>query len=146
MSRPPTPLEKVILVDDSAIDNKLHKRVIERTGLVGDVLTFPMAEDALDYLRTDNDRPPDLILLDINMPRMDGFEMLDVATEELGGRFAESVVVMLSTSMDAADQQKARGYEVIRDYFVKPLTRERFEELVATLVPSVELAVEHSSR
>lgn len=127
--------ETVILVDDSMIDNRLHKRVILRTGLVREVLCFSMAEDALAYLR-DTGVPVDLILLDINMPRMNGFEMLDAALQEHGDAFDPSVVVMLTTSLDQRDRDRAAGYSVIKDYFHKPLTKESFVNLFERISPA----------
>ena len=124
------PLETVILIDDSKIDNRLHQRVIERSGLARNVLCFAMPDEALKYLHQPGAVPADLILLDINMPCMDGFELLDAAMSDLGEAFVKSVVVMLTTSMDPADQDRATRYGMIRDYFIKPLTRERFAELV----------------
>lgn len=126
-------LETVVLVDDSKLDNRLHKRVIERTGLVTNVLTFMMPDEALEYMRSPGALPADLILLDINMPRMDGFEMLDAAIEEFGTAFTPSVVVMLTTSMDPKDQSRAQEFHVIKDYFIKPLTEEKFINLIDAL-------------
>ncbi|TMM55636.1 response regulator [Sulfitobacter sabulilitoris] len=122
-----------MLVDDSTLDNKLHARVINRTGLAKTVLTFSMAEDALAYLREPGAIPVDLILLDINMPRMDGFEMLEATVREFGDAFDPSVVVMLTTSLDPRDQERARSFSAIKDYFQKPLTTDRFTELVEAL-------------
>ena len=129
----PKPPETVLLIDDSAFDNKLHKRVIERTGLVQNVLTFTMADDALAYMRREGSIPVDLILLDINMPRMDGFELMDAAIEEFGEAFMPSVVVMLTTSMDPGDQDRAGTYSVVQDYFLKPLTSDKFQQLYRSL-------------
>lgn len=129
----PKPLDVVVLIDDNSFDNKMHRRVIERSDLVKSILTFSMAEDAIAHFRQPGALPPDLILLDINMPRMDGFEMLDASLEEFGEHFTPSVVIMLTTSMDTADRRKAESYHVVKDYFQKPLTRGRFEGLVETL-------------
>ena len=129
----PKPPETVLLIDDSAFDNKLHKRVIERTGLVRNVLTFTMADDALAYMRKEGAIPVDLILLDINMPRMDGFELMDAAIDEFGEAFMPSVVVMLTTSMDPGDQNRAANYSVVQDYFLKPLTSDKFKKLYELL-------------
>jgi CheY-like chemotaxis protein len=128
-----TPLNCVVLIDDNALDNKLHRRVIEKTGLAKTVLEFPMAEDAIAYFRTPGAIPADLVLLDINMPKMNGFELLKAVTEEFGEAFEPSVVIMLTTSLDARDQDRANQFSVVKDYLSKPLRRETFTDLVARL-------------
>jgi CheY-like chemotaxis protein len=128
-----TPLNCVVLIDDNALDNKLHRRVIEKSGLAKTVLEFPMAEDAIAYFRTPGAIPADLVLLDINMPRMNGFELLEAVTEEFGEAFEPSVVIMLTTSLDSRDQDRANQFTVVKDYLSKPLRQEAFAELVARL-------------
>ena len=133
---PQKPPETIVLIDDSSLDNKLHKRVIDRTGLARNVLCFPMAEDALDFFRQPGAIPADLILLDINMPRMSGFEMLDAALDEFGNSFDPSVVVMLTTSLNPDDKARAETYEVIKDYLQKPLTEEKFKSVLHVVAQS----------
>ena len=109
------------------MDQKLYRRIIERSGLVEDLQQFTLAEDALEYLRR-MDRPKiDAILLDIRMPRMDGFEFLDAATAEFGQTFTRIAVIMLTTSASEADKQRASEYGFVRDYITKPLLIEHLE-------------------
>ncbi|MEM0922873.1 MAG: response regulator [Pseudomonadota bacterium] len=126
---PSKPPETVLLVDDNAIDNRLHKRVIDRTGLVRTVLTFSGPAEAMSYMREPDAIPVDLMLLDINMPKMNGFEMLEAAIAEFGTVFDPSVVVMLTTSMDPCDRERAKQFAMIRDYVMKPLSTEMFSGL-----------------
>lgn len=124
------PLDLVVLIDDDSFDNKYHTRVINKSGLARNIRTFNMAEDALNWFRTAGPDAANLVLLDINMPRMDGFELLEAARAEFGELFENFVVVMLTTSLDKADQARAEKFPVVLDYVQKALTRESFENLV----------------
>lgn len=123
----------LVLVDDNQIDHMIYRRIAERSKLVRDIRSFYYAEEALDFLRQPDRPEVDVVLLDINMPRMNGFDFLQSATEELGESFAKLVVVMLTTSLDAADQTRAAGYQAVKGYFNKPLTVEHIQELVELL-------------
>jgi CheY-like chemotaxis protein len=71
---------------------------------------------------------PSLVLLDINMPKIDGFEFLEIVTADLAGRMCP-VIVMLTTSLDPRDEERARRHEVVRDFHNKPLTEDLLEHL-----------------
>ena len=129
---PPPKIGTIMVVDDNQIDQMMYKRIIDRSGLVGHTLSFPLAEDALEYLKSDALPQPDLILLDINMPRMDGFEFLEAATAQLGPNFC-TVVVMLTTSLDPRDEQRAKQIAAVKRFLNKPLTEALLED-IATLV------------
>lgn len=129
----PAPLKNVLLIDDERIDQMMYRRVMDRSGLVGNVISFQYADEALDYLkRTDRERI-DVIFLDINMPRMNGFEFLQRATEDLGAGFATAVVIMLTTSLDPIDVSRAKAHAVVKAFINKPLTVEHVH-YVANLV------------
>lgn len=122
-------ISNLMLIDDNDLDQKMCARLIQRSGLVGEVHGFLMAEDALDFLAEDAAPRIDAILLDINMPRMDGFEFLDAAATRLGDRFQEIPVFMLSTSEACTDKAQARDYDMVRGYFGKPLDSSRLARL-----------------
>ena len=127
------PLRTIMLIDDSEIDHMICQRKAARSGLVGDVIAFYYAEEALAYLRRD-DRPEiDAIFLDINMPKMSGFEFLERATAEFGDAFTRAVVVMLTTSLAPRDMERARSYDAVKAFFNKPLTEEVLAEVVRIL-------------
>lgn len=111
-------------IDDEVIDLKLNERVLARSGEYGEVLNFSMAEDALEHLRANRGKRIDVIFLDINMPRMSGFDFLEAAVKELGRSFAKCVVVMLTTSLHQRDKDRAESIGAIRDYLAKPITVE----------------------
>ena len=124
---------RAMCIDDEAVDLMLNLRILSRCEDFGEILTFPDAEQALDFLRGHQGATIDVIFLDVNMPRMTGFEFLEAATAELGPRFARGVVIMLTTSLRDADKARAARFDVIRDYLPKPLSPEK-ARAVANLV------------
>ncbi|MDJ0638857.1 MAG: response regulator [Paracoccaceae bacterium] len=121
-------IDTLMIIDDSEIDLMLAARVAERSGQVATILRFQYAEKALDHIRSGVSPQPSLILLDINMPRMDGFEFLEALEGHLGPTFA-SVVVMLTTSMNPDDEERAESHPYVRDFRNKPLSEEMILEL-----------------
>lgn len=126
------PIRKLMLIDDNEADTFLYRLVIEESGLVADLDVFNMAEDALASLRGSAWASVDAILLDIRMPRMSGFEFLETALAEFGADFAKVIVIMLTTSLDPHDRERAEKLNV-KHYFEKPLTRAHLDIITATL-------------
>ncbi|WP_127109101.1 response regulator [Pararhodobacter zhoushanensis] len=126
-------IKLALLVDDEEIDQRQYKRVLSRSGLIGEIISFTYADDALAFLKTNPDREVDVIFLDINMPRMNGFEFIEAAVSEIGGRFVKGVVVMLTTSLNPADRERAETFGVVKDFINKPLTIEHVQR-VAKLI------------
>lgn len=127
------PIQRLLLVDDNNADIVLCRIAIERSGLVQELETFAYAEDALDRLRQNTDDKVDAILLDINMPRMNGFEFLETAMAEFGDRFAGVTVAILTTSLAPMDVQTAGRFDNVKHYFDKPLTLEQLRRLSTTV-------------
>ena len=122
------PIQTLMLIDDSEIDQMIYLRIAKKSGLVGDMVQFLDATEALRYLEQGDQSKPDLILLDINMPGMDGFEFLREATKLLGASLCP-IVVMLTTSLNPEDEVRARAFDVVKDFLNKPLTAEQLASL-----------------
>ncbi len=123
----------LIAIDDSEFDQMSNARLVQRTELVDEYRYFLDAREALHYLRTDERPKIDAILLDINMPVMNGFEFLDEAIHEFGESFANIVVLMLTTSLSQRDKERALQYKVVRKFCNKPLSQALLEELAGHL-------------
>ena len=125
----PRPLQ-ILLVDDDQDDNFVHCRIIARSGLSAQVTECASVDEAIAYLRC-APVPPDIILLDVNMPRKSGWEFL----EEFGTLAPEATqgtsIFMLTSSSHAADRSRANRFAVVRDYLLKPLTKEALERVQA---------------
>lgn len=133
-------LDKIFCVDDDAITLMLCKKVIERVGFAKEIITAQNGEEALAYFQDLAKEPalnpdyPKLILLDLNMPIMNGWEFLD-AYQESGYQniFKEAKFIVLSSTIDPQDVDKAKKYSAVLDFLSKPITKEMLEELKSRL-------------
>ncbi|MBD0257795.1 MAG: response regulator [Cytophagales bacterium] len=120
---------KILLVDDDKVCQYLYAELLQEMQLAEQLVLLPNGQLALDYL-TQHCGPagtcPDLILLDLKMPVMDGLELLDQLTRAGRADLVRTAVVLLTTSEHAWDQLRARQLRV-KDYLVKPLTEEKIE-------------------
>ncbi|MEK8052337.1 response regulator [Ideonella sp. DXS22W] len=125
-------LNTVMVVDDSDMDLLFARIMLERAALAERLLCFDTARTALAFLDTPEGAAVDLILLDIHMPGMNGFEFLQQheAASAAAGRPAVPVV-MLTSSPDPADRARAAQYRCVRDYLVKPLSLDAAHDIAA---------------
>ena len=125
----------IVLIDDNHHDNFYHQFIIEDADCAEKIIAFNRAEEALTYLElalVGGLIPPELIFLDINMPMMNGFEFMD-EYQQLNLTFKNKIrIVMLSTSLNPADQKRASSYKDISAYYSKPLTVAILDELINT--------------
>jgi CheY-like chemotaxis protein len=129
-------LKTVLLVDDDNMLNQLHKLILLEQNFAEMIIAKSNGQEALDFLKdlclsaesADYSACPDMVLLDINMPLMNGWEMLS-ALKELGlGQFIRERVVMLSSSRHMRDLETAKSFGV-KGFLVKPLNELRITEL-----------------
>ena len=121
-----------MLVDDDKNDNFFHERAIKKSNLSTIVIAKNSGMKALEYLKSmkDNkDLQPDLIFLDINMPGMNSWDFLKEYTrldKELLNRI---IVIMLTTSDNPDDKARAKTWKNVSDYIIKPLTKEKMDDI-----------------
>ncbi|WBL21194.1 response regulator [Zunongwangia sp. HRR-M8] len=115
---------EVILVDDDDIVLMMQKKMVLRCGIASKPLAFKSAKEALEYLnhpKTIKDfEKRYLILLDINMPEMNGWEFLDELKKHR--LYGNMNVIMVTSSIDQKDRLKAKNYQRVIDYIEKPVT------------------------
>lgn len=133
-------LNCVMLIDDDDNDNFYHKRVINKTGKVNEIVVAETGVEALSYLKKGSkhlESNPDLIFLDINMPGMNGWEFLEEYEKLSVEQKGKIVVVMLSTSHAPEDWEKAMSIKSTKEFLNKPLTIDKFNELLEKYFPKV---------
>jgi len=113
----------ILLVEDDKIDHYINQVIIERLGLAQNIIRCENGIQALDIVRKIY---PDLILLDISMPVMDGLEFLQALRDE---QLEDTPVVILSCSNNARDIEQIAQYNV-KYYLVKPLTEEKLAKMI----------------
>lgn len=126
-------LNCILLIDDDEATNFLHTLIIEELQCTEKVIAVDKAEKALEYLQAENEEGylrPDLILLDINMPAMDGWDFLDEYKKLDETQRAKIIIVMLTTSLNPDHEEKAKTYEEINGFRHKPLSIPMLKELL----------------
>ncbi|MCH9685371.1 MAG: response regulator [Deltaproteobacteria bacterium] len=137
-------LAAVLMIDDHEPDVVYTRIMLQRCGRFGRLEHLESAEEALalfegyELARIEHPWfPPLVILLDINMPRMNGFEFLErferiaITLRERGEE--PSVVVMLSSSGARVERERAAAFESVKDFVVKPITVDKAIRLADSL-------------
>jgi len=127
----------ILVVDDNASDRLLAKFAIEDSGLTEKIYFSNDGKEALDFIEDyDNNKaagqqeyPPTLILLDINMPGMNGFEFLDSYNKyNEDERYNSVVILMLTSSHSEDDKAKASQYKSVKGFLTKPVDEDNLRE------------------
>ena len=114
------------IIDDDPIFVYGVKKVMDIINFCDNIMVFRNGQEALDNLKaiiTSDDALPDVIILDLNMPVLDGWQFLDQFIKIPCKK--KIVLYIASSSVDPADTLRAKSYEIVSDYIVKPISIEK---------------------
>jgi two-component system, chemotaxis family, chemotaxis protein CheY len=123
----------IALIDDDKIFQFTAYKILQSTNITPNILQFENAPAALQFLKDKSPEAsalPDYIFLDINMPQTDGWMFLEDYEKFKDGLAKPITIYVVSSSIDPSDMKKARLNNNVKDYVVKPLTREKFIALL----------------
>ncbi|MCM4157092.1 response regulator [Gramella sp. AN32] len=118
---------RTLIIDDDHLTMMLQKRLVIKCELDIDPFTFSNPLNALEFLQSENSEDSFLILLDINMPILTGWEFLEKL--KLIPHNDKYHVVMATASMDRKDKRKAANDNLVIDFVEKPLSARHCEKL-----------------
>jgi len=107
----------------------VNERLIRSAGIASNVIAFENPVEAMAYLESDDRAPVDVMMVDINMPEMSGFEVLDRHRALPDEKKARKVIMLLTSSLNPDDIERAGNYPEIV-YTNKPLAVETFFDLL----------------
>jgi len=128
--------KSILLVDDDRGTNFLHEHYLKEWEVTEKIYVAMNGKEAIDFLKDTPSFGADklsLILLDINMPVMDGFEFLE-AYEQLPVELQASIiVVMLTSSLHKKDMKRAQANKSLKGFIHKPLSKEEMKKIISQI-------------
>jgi CheY-like chemotaxis protein len=123
-------LKPILLVEDDDVDAMTVKRALEELKVCNNLVHVTNGEEALEYLNSNGNKAPCVVLLDLNMPKMNGIEFLKIAKadEEL----KKIPIVVLTTSK--SEQDKVESFDLsVAGYVIKPTDYAKFVDAMKTV-------------
>jgi len=122
---------KILIIDDNEIDRFVHKKLLALHKISDEIVECNSGKAALKYLNeVEPNSIPNVILLDVMMPEMDGFDFL-VHYERLHKKFDKKpIVFMLSSTEDEDDIRRVRQNELVQHLLKKPFSPAAFQRAI----------------
>ena len=136
--------KSLLLVDDDHIQHKITELIIKRLNLSVKYTSYMHAQEVLSFLIKHHKNYsvlPDLILLDLDMPEISGWDFLDIF-EIFKQYFAKKIsIVILTSSVDLRDRERISMYESVKGFYSKPFTQEAMEDILDSSYISIKRKV-----
>ncbi|UZR98692.1 response regulator [Chondrinema litorale] len=122
-----------LVIDDSEIDVLIVNRMIEKSYPNLNAIALTDGSKGISYLRKmaeGSKEKPRFVLLDLQMPLMDGFEFLEIYEKEFFQKYPDIKIIILTSSIHLIDKKKAEKYRSVSAYMVKPFSLEEFKYFI----------------
>lgn len=126
----------IAVIDDDDIYVYMTKRIIEKTQIFKKVLVFKNGLEGLNFIEkhyNDYNDLPELILLDLSMPIMNGWQFLDGFIKLYPNNDSRIKIYLSTSSISPSDMERAKKISVVSNYLVKPISKELFVEMIQDL-------------
>lgn len=131
-----TALKQLTLVDDDDVFVFLTTRLLDKYKLVDLIKIFDNGYDALVFIKENLgniEALPDIILLDLSMPIMDGWQFLDEYVK-INSKIGKKITIFIcSSSISPDDVSRAKSINAVSDFIIKPMTKEKLIEMIKNL-------------
>ncbi|WP_420582039.1 response regulator [Reichenbachiella sp.] len=121
-------IDLVLVVEDDPISSYVINLALRQHESFLECVEVRNGQVAIEHLEANNEHLPDLILLDINMPVMDGWEFLEKFSEMTVSK--DIPVVMLTSSINPDDIEKAKSHRLVKGFLSKPLNKDKLDEVL----------------
>ena len=124
-------LKNILLIDDNGDDNFYHSFILQEMNCCEEITAFLKAEEALNLLgELAEEALPELILLDINMPTLNGWEFINQYNHISNLKKSNSKLFVLSSSNNPDDKNRAENLGIVSGFYIKPLTEQSVEKMI----------------
>ena len=124
-------IQRVIMVDDDPYSQMICKHIMRRIAGEIEVIEFTLPEKGIEFIEETYDKiindSPTILLLDINMPVMTGWDFLERFESATGDVKKQVIIFLLSSSIDQHDKERAAANKYVKDFLTKPFRKEMVE-------------------
>lgn len=125
-------MKSILLIDDEDINLFILQNLLRLSRIKAEITFFNTSKKGIDYLQglsEKGEKFPDLILLDIEMPVMNGWDFLEMYKQFDKNVTYDTKVIIFTTSIVEQDMAKAKSYEEVEDFVNKPMTIEMLKNI-----------------
>jgi CheY-like chemotaxis protein len=134
-------MRKYLIIEDDEVFIFLHEHVMRNADPDAEFVSMKSSLLAVDYINdliANGEKAPDCILLDLNMPEMNGFQFLEYCRPLVEDVLSHTHIYIVTSSLYESDKTKALSFPFLTEFKEKPLTKSDAQKIVAALPPEQE--------